>query len=287
MLPIRNRNKFYEQAKVAKTLQRGVSRLIQQRIHSGKFNGSSRAEWEALSSTIELSAEGFEPVFKEVHAHAVDRRSSMMTGPLFTSASYPVPTNASGGVMLAMMQMDLEDFSFAAKDDLGDGLLQWWFDTENEEALIRLVPWQEVHGAVLTAFDDRASDSSSFDAHPLPSNWVKDFCGPMVKTIVALNSRGFQSQSNTINALCWNLGEDITEWLRVLVTLYTEKAPYTLRGPVGLLGTFYPIEYSVEEVGMKCLVSIADWGASGGAQIFYRPKTAHYAAQFDFWSCLR
>ncbi len=287
MLSIRNRNKFYEQSKVAKALRQGITRLISQKMRSGKFGDSSPEDWQALAATIALGAEGFEPVFKAVAAPEVNRRGSMMTGPFFTSGRFPVPTTASGAVMLAMAQLDLDDFSAAARDDLGDGLLQWWFDTEAEEALMRVIPWQEAQGAELTAFDERAADLSAFDAYPLPSYWADRFCGPLVQTIVALKSRGFQSQASTIEALCWNLGEDISEWLRVLVNLYAEKAPHTLRGPVGVLGTFYSIEYSAHEVGMRCLLDVADWGSSGGAQIFYRPQSPGRAAQFEFWNCVR
>ncbi len=287
MLAIRRRNAYYEQAKVEGQLRQRISKLVQQKIRSDKFGNTSVDEWQALADSISLGAEGFEPVFKEFRFLDVDRRSNMMTGPFFTSASFPVPSTSSGQLMLAMMQLDLEDFSAVAKQDLGEGLLQLWFDTEAEEALIRVIPWQEVQGGEPTAFDMRAVDPSAFDVHPLPSYWAEKFCGPTVQSVVALNSRGLQSQAKNLEALCWTLGEDASEWLQVLVTLYAREVPYTLRGPVSLLGTFYPIQYSAEEVGLKCLLSIADWGSSGGAQIFYRPKSALEAPEFTFWSCVR
>ena len=209
----------------------------------------------------------------------------MLTGPFFTSAEFPIPSSETG-MFFPVVQLELDELSAAAKQDLGDGLLQLWFDLATQTEQIRVIPLNKTSVDEMTPFEWKPP--APFDDFPLPHHWNLNPNGSQVPTIIELKSWGVQSQGSSIAAHLDNMGDElVSDWLRVLVKLFAANTPSKTVGAVSMLGTFYPIHYASSDVGMKCLINIADWGSTGGAQLFYETATKGAAAKFAFWNCIR
>jgi len=220
-----------------------------------------------LINTIELSAESFDLEFDWVPLATVDRRTSMISGPFFTSDEYPIPATGSG-MMCPVVQLDLRSASAASGDDLGDGLLQFWYDTSDSypsEGHIRVIPRDAIEGQAPTAFDWTAP--SDLDESSLPVELWFQRDQETVKIIRGLVSTGLRSQHSSIDVHWGELDDQFTDEIRERLQAFREGTEYT--NSMHLLGTFYPIQYSASDVGMKCLFHFPRWGSDGNAQLFY------------------
>ncbi len=220
-----------------------------------------------LINTIELSAESFDLEFDWVPLVTVDRRTSMISGPFFTSDEYPIPATGSG-MMCPVVQLDLRSASAASGDDLGDGLLQFWYDTSDSypsEGHIRVIPRDAIEGQAPTAFDWTAP--SDLDESSLPMELWFQPDQETVKTIRSLVSTGLRSQGSSIDVHWGELDDRFTDEMRERLQAFRDGTEYT--NSMHLFGTFYPIQYSASDVGMKCLFHFPQWGSDGNAQLYY------------------
>ena len=280
---IQKARKIREQVELAKGLKAELIRLVRRKWRSESPGSEKALHWHELLRELELTAESFDLASKYCAAKDVDRRTSMLTGPFFTSEEFPVPSAATGP-MFPVVQIRLQEAAAAAQEKIGDGLLQLWLDLGTKKELIRVIPLTKVYRQPMTEFQWRQSGSD--DSFPLPSGWNLDPVGDQVAVISRLKSAGFQSHTASIEACYWQAAGGEPSWLWTLLKLCLQNTPYKSGRKFSLLGVFYPIQYSAAEVDRKCLINIADWGASGNAQIFYKTSNGQ-PTQFSFWSCLR
>ena len=187
--------------------------------------------------------------------------------------------------MLPLVQLQLEELSAAAQVELKGDLLQLWFDPAANKEHVRVIPRGKSNLEEATPFDCPAH--TAFEQWPIPIYWNRENGWPMIRTIVGLKSLGIESQGSRIEAILDDLGEDeVSQWLQTLTKLFAQSTRRVASQTIGLLGTFVPIQYGAEDVGMKCLLSIQGWGSSGGAQIFYKTKKDE-ELEFSFRSCSR
>lgn len=281
-MKIQKSRKLREQVELANGLKAELIRLIRRKIRAEKLDEKKAALWHDLLREVELTAESFKLTLKECAAKEVDRRTSMLTGPFFTSTEFPIP-KAPSGPMFPVVQLELDELSAAAHETLGDGLLQLWYDVGLQKEYIRVIPLTKVYGQEMTEFD---WSSNAGDYFPLPGYWSLDPVGNRVQIIRGLTSAGVQSHASSIEACYWQVADDEPSWLWTLLQLFFQNTPYKFGSKVRMLGVFYPIQYSASDVDMNCLISIADWGSSGGAQIFYKTSKGQ-ETQFSFRSCVR
>ena len=196
-----------------------------------------------------------------------DRRSSMIVGPFFTSDEFPIPATCSG-MMCPVVQIDLRTASALSGDDLRDGLLQFWYDTGDSypsQGHIRVIPRDAVDGQAPTDFEWVAP--ADLGESSLPTELWFDPDQETVKTIKGLVSTGLRSQDSYINVYWGELDEQFTDEIRERLQAFREGTEYT--NSMHLFGTFYPVQYSASDVGMKCLFHFPRWGSDGNAQLFY------------------
>lgn len=282
-MKIHKSRKIHEQVALANGLKAELVRLIRRKLRGAKLDEERSTLWHDLLREVELTEESFRVTLKECSAEKVNRRTSMLSGPFFTSDEFPIP-DAQSVMMFPVVQLELEELSAAAQDNLGDGLLQLWYDLGRQKEYIRVIPLTKVHSQEMTKFD--WVPASSDDCFPIPLFWNTDPVGDRVQTISGLSSTGVQSHEMRIEACYMDLIDDESDWLWTLMKLFLKNTPYKFSSPVRMFGTFYPIQYTAADVDMNCLIDIGDWGASGSAQIFYK-TTKGQATLFSFLSCLR
>lgn len=273
------------QLALAAGLKAELLRLIRRKIARAP-SADLAAKWQSLLLQVELSAPAYKLQTQLRAAAQLDRRCSMLTGPFYTSAQYPAPHDARGGVLFPVVQLELGPLASAIQEPLGDGLLQLWYDLAEARAMIRVIPLRAVDANEPTPFSWVAP--ADLDAAPMPGDWNRDPCGDRVHQIVGLVATGLECQAGFIEAHYLELAPEKPDWLGTLIQLFIEKAPYKRRSSsesVKLFGTFFGIQYSAADVGVPCLMSMG-WYASGGAELFYRLSKGQ-APQYSFWNCDR
>ena len=110
-----------------------------------------------LSSSFIAVRPRYKASLKSVSPEQLDRRGSLIGGAPFLSKEYPVPKKTAAAPagnkkvpMAPLLQLDLEEVSKIADEDLGDGLLQLWmrcgqWGTANDgDSEIRIIPRKDV-----------------------------------------------------------------------------------------------------------------------------------------------
>ena len=237
-----------------------------------------------LLQLLELSAEGWRPIVETISVKEVDRTLSMLAGPLFTSAEYPIPTRRNF-MLMPLVQLDLRQFAYLGEPDLGDGLFQLWCDPNfraDYRAFIRVIPRTAVQIENITYFD---FIKPAFDVTPINWDLEYDPNAKSVKVISGFESLGVQCQARYLEIYAENLDEAIYAEISDDLKKYKEITEFASRD-VQLLGSFYPIQYTATEISSPCLMSFANWGSSGNSQVFYSIK-AGGILDFRFEESLR
>lgn len=282
-MKIHKSRKIHEQVALANGLKAELLRLIRRKIATAKSKGRDASAWSDLLQEVDFTEQAFNVTLKKCPAQNVDRRASMLTGPLFTSAEFPIPV-ALSGALFPVLQLELDELSGAIQDNLGDGLLQLWYDLRDQKEFIRVIPLAHVYSQELTDFN--WSSVASEDGFPLPHYWNLNPVGEEVEVITGLVSMGVQSREDAIEYHYFDATQDESEWLWTLLKLFCRHTPYKCGTAVEMFGTHSTIQYSNTDVGMKRLINIGDWGSTGHAQIFYKTSQKE-PTQFSFWSCVR
>jgi len=284
-MKIKKSRRVMEQVALASGLRAELLRLIKRKMKRESSQAQSEA-WVCLLRLVELSAPAFRVRTRSRPAKHLDRRSSMQTGPFYTSQAYPAPVGAAGNLLFPVLQLDLSFASAAGQQPLGDGLLQLWFDTCTAQEFVRVIPLSAAYADEPTEFSWPGFAEGYVP--PLPGDWNLDPWGPAVQQIVELEAIGFDCQAGHIQAAYNDVAPDEPEWLETLLKLFYEKAtcnPGRLSDSIQLFGSFDAVQYSAADVGWPCLMSMS-WYASGGAQLFYQLRKGQ-APQFSFWSYSR
>lgn len=221
---------------------------------------------------IQLSAESFDVEFEAVDCATVNRTASMLSGPFFTSKKFPIPVGAKKKEMLyPIVQVDLRTASALLGENLGDGLLQLWYDVNAFAGVVRLVPRSELTVDKELAFE--FIPAKDFSGFPLPYGWGSDPLGEEVLVMSSYKSTGMSTQAEypEIYLNDVDVEYEVPKSLFKLVEKFNQIANDESSSAVHMFGTFYPIQYSAADVGCKCLFHIkGDWGSSGNAQVFYK-----------------
>lgn len=281
---IHKTQKVRDQVNLAKRLQAELIRLIGKKISATKRRGNDPTEWGNLLSEVTLSAELYQIQVRTCAAKDVDRCSSMLCGPFFTSTMHPMPMGKSGP-MVPLVQLELSELSAAAQEPLGDGVLQLWYDLEAQKERIRIIPLTDVCAQELIEFEWH-SPIVAESAFPLPSHLLSDPLGGEVKVIVGLTSQGVQSHFDALEARYFEATDDEDDWLWTLLKLFGNCTFAKSSGYVAMFGTHSAIQYGAHEVNMKRLINIDDWGSTGHAQIFYK-SDKNKPTEYSFWNCVR
>lgn len=220
-----------------------------------------------LIKTIELATEGFRPRWISRLTSEMDRTATMMAGPFFTSDEYPIPVT-SDGVMTPVMQVDLRDMLGLTPHDVGDGLFQLWCDVgwdARTRACIRVIPRSEVSNELMTPFDHVGF--ANLGSGPIPEELVYCAANDTALVLDGFESLGIQCQQGYLDAHASNIDPDLLS--DVADDLYDFGQCVGVENDIHFLGSFYPIQYSAAEVGDICFISLAPWGSSGNAQVFF------------------
>lgn len=249
---------------------------------AGKIGLDEEESKNIVLHTIELSAEGFRPVLMPVTIAALNRTSSMLAGPFFTSAEYPIPSN-SGGMLLPIVQLDLREIGELSGQDLGDGLLQLWCDpdwTNSDRGLVVVIPREDLEKQEMTPFDYELQPGA--EESPIPIELVFDPDLTEVRTITGYESTGLHCQSLEFryDYLPEGLVDEIEDDIQRFMDLTD------LPSELHVLGSFYPIQYGAADNGWTCLIHFPTWGSSGNAQLFYILHEPDMIA-FNFMESLR
>lgn len=283
MMKIKRTKEIKEQVLLANKVKSELLRLIKNEISAAELKGIDVDAWNALLTEVELVAESFDLSLKACPLQDIDRRVSMLAGPFFTSSEHPVP-KAGLGVMFPVLQLELKELSAAIKEDLGDGLIQIWYDLKAQQELIRVIPAADVKEQVMTEFE--WIPVAIEDAFPIPHYWNLDPVGKGVQVISGLTSKGVQTTHDCFGACYFDASNDEKCWLWSLLQVFEKIAPEKFTHPIQMFGTHGVIQYSASDVKMNRLINLSDWGSTGHAQVFYKMKKGH-PTEFSFWSCVR
>ena len=271
-MKIKRTEKIALQVKEATDLR---SKLLNQLGQNQKNNGAEVNSIDRLLQAIDLSAEGYKLILKDTPVSEVDRKSSMLSGPFFSSKEH-----VSYWGTMPIIQLDLREISQLAGKDFGDGLFIFYYEPDEEADFQTAfsIPRSEVETQSMTPFGQGEVDDedSRDEGEEMDSPYEEEIfqkSSDIVKVIVGYESIGMQSQVSTIEYLSEDLPEsikrNIKDDLNRFIKLTNSKDVFHI------LGSFYPIQYDVTEVGMPCLVHFPQWNATGNAQIF-RSAPGHF-----------
>lgn len=233
---------------------------------------------------VESSAESFDVLFDAYSPPEVDRTISMLSGPFFTSIKHPIPT-VNSEMLYPIVQIDLRVASLIIDEPLGDGLLQLWYDINECDGIVRVIPRTDVSVSMATEFN--FVPAKDFDGFPLPDNWGSDPLGNEIQVMSRFKSTGVTCQQDHPEIYLDGVEEEVPEELYELLGKFLKTTQDKSSSDVHLFGTFYPIQYSAADAKGKCLINIdGDWGSSGNAQIFYDIDNKGNVT-FSFWDSLR
>ncbi len=108
-------------------------------------------ELQGLCSAVKSARTGFPLVLEERSAQDVNRLSSVLLGPVFTSHSHPWPVDENSRPMAPLCQLNTQEFPRPIEGV--DGLIQVWLvqsGSAHGDTLIRVIPSAEVDASVLT-----------------------------------------------------------------------------------------------------------------------------------------
>jgi hypothetical protein len=269
------------QVQEADVLKTEIIRRIKAELPEVLLNERERTSATYLIKTLELSAESFDLVLERQLPSEMDRTASMLSGPFFTSTEFPAPTSESA-LLYPIVQIDLRAISALMALPLGDGLLQLWYRGDEFEGEVIVVPRSAVVAEAVTVFPVELPDGPLAS---LPLHWSSDPLGDGVLQIVGLRSTGVQCQDGHVEMYCRALHDKMSPELLHLLTRFRETATFV--DSIHMFGTFYPIHYSSDDVCMRCLFNIPDWGPSGcNAQVFYNVEPDG-SVDFSFMDTVR
>jgi len=283
--------KIKRTAKIARQVKESTdlrSKLVSQLNQYKTIDDIEAGSIYWLVQAIEFSAEGYKLILKDTPVSEVDRKSSMLSGPFFSSKE-----NVSYWGTMPIMQLDLREISQLAGKDFGDGLFIFYYEPDEEADMQDAfsIPRSELETQEMTPFgqgevDDEESgdDAENEDEdEELESPYEEEIfrkSSDVVKVIVGYESIGMQSQVSTIELLFEDLPESIKPNIKDDLNLFTKLTKS--KDVFHILGSFYPIQYDVNEVAMPCLVHFPQWNATGNAQIFMSsPGHFEYYESYD------
>ena len=269
LLSVKTSPKVANQVAEAKVLQNALIEKIKAQFSNVLEPKMADSDERRLLAQVELAAETFDVVFNAMPVSKVDRACNMLSGPFFTSKRHPIPS-ANGEMLYPIVQLDLRTASEISGETLGNGLLQLWYDIDEFETTVRVIPRAEV--VVSEASDFEFKPAQKFDGFPLPFSWDSDPLGEKVQVFKALEAKGFASQRDYFEVYLTEISEneEVPEELWESFELFERKSSIKTKSIFQLFGSFSPIQYSAADVGKKCLFNIGgDWGSSGNAQVFY------------------
>ena len=226
---------------------------------------SNPAPKSSLLQTIILGAEGWTPNLKPVSAATLDRTSSILAGPFFTSDDYPIP-GPEDGMWLPVIQLDLRQLTELTDLNLGDGLLQLWCDPDYDNGardFIRIIPREDVSLAAMKSFD---FVMPNFEVTPIDDEWVFDPDAEKFNVITDFESLGVQCQADYLDLYVQDLDEALIAPVAGELKRFKVLTAFE-GGRLHLFGSFRPIQYSAADVDAYCLVSFPRWGSEGNAQL--------------------
>lgn len=229
-----------------------------------------QAPCNAFLRTLCSASEGFIPVLTAVDVNKVDRKTSMLGGPFFTCDDYPMPVSASGS-LAPIIQLDLEILSEISGKCFGDGLLQFWYDTDwdnDSRDLIRVIPRDVLNTESMTPFEPT---KKLFDviSSPVPLELIFNTSWGEVYTITGFESMGLHAQTGYLDIYSEVLTEEQLSSISNFLTDFIKSTD--LPDKFHFFGSFYPIQYSSADIGngWECLVHFPEWGSCGNSQLFY------------------
>jgi hypothetical protein len=271
-----------KQISLARDLKKRIIQEIDSRIEVLEKSNAVAEGLRSLRDEIESVSEAFSVNFKTVPYAKVNRRKSMLSGPFFVSKDFPVPVGVSRA-MYPLVQLEMSVLSKVVGENLGGGLFQLWYDIDADKELIRVVPDGAILCQELIEFTIlQLSDDYLF---PIPSWMDLDPFQNGVKVVESVISCGIQCDYDMTDQY-HKIFSEANDWLRTLLFVFERATPRVSTGYFELGGTLNVIQYNYEDVKMRKLFNLADWGSSGSADIFFRVNDSGIS-EFSFWSCVR
>jgi len=274
--------KIKQQVELANNIKAELLRLVQLRLKAAQKSDEPTEELQDLQDELDSVSEVFSISKKRLAYKEVNRCGSMLSGPFFVSQKFPAPVSKSG-TLHPLVQFDLDVLSKALQADAGRGLLQLWFDIKGNKELIRVIPVDAVVPQDLIDFTVKPLDPD--DSFPLPFWLEPDPVENGVEVVQGMVSRGVETHGNLADVYC-DVFEGKNDWLRTLLTAFSQITLSPSCGAFSAGGTLQVIDYNHTDVKKRQLLKLSDWGSSGNAEIFFRPKKGK-GTEYAFWASVR
>jgi hypothetical protein len=274
--------KIKQQVELANNIKAELLRLVQLRLKAAQKSDEPTEELQDLKDELEAVSEVFSISKKHLPYAEADRCGSMLSGPFFVSKKFPAPV-AKSGALYPIVQFDLAMLSKALQADAGCGLLQLWYDIKGNKELIRVIPADAVVPQDLIDLQVKPLDPD--DSFPLPGWLERNPVQNGVEAVQGLVSCGVETHGNLADVYC-EVFEGKNDWLRTLLTAFDQITLTPTCGVFSAGGTLQVIDYNHTDVKMRQLLKLSDWGSSGNAEIFFRPRKGK-ATEYAFWSSVR
>jgi hypothetical protein len=107
----------------------------------------------------------------------------------------------------------------------------------------------------------------------------------VVDVVNVLFSRVVETHVNLGDFFCF-VFEVKNDWLRTLLTAFSQITLSPSCGAFSAGGTLQVNDYNHTDVKKRQLLKLSDWGSSGNAEIFFRPKKGK-GTEYAFWASVR
>ena len=127
-----------------------------------------------IEKHIALAATSYSVYVKHILFEEVERTSSMVCGPSFTSETFPRPIDTDNNLMFPILQFNLSWINTVCGRTYEPGLLQlWWSATKSEHAL-RFIPSDQVKISQVTRVEITREMIAAVQDWGIPDDWMRD-----------------------------------------------------------------------------------------------------------------
>jgi hypothetical protein len=127
-----------------------------------------------IKKFIDLAANSYSVYVEPTLFEEVERTSSMVCGPSFTSETFPRPIDSDGNLMFPILQFNLSWINIVCARDYEPGLLQLWWSAAKSEHKLRFIPSDQVKISQVTNIELTREMISAVQDWGIPDEWMRD-----------------------------------------------------------------------------------------------------------------
>jgi len=125
-----------------------------------------------IKEHIALAAKSYSVYVKPIIFEEVERTSSMVCGPSFTSETFTRPKDSDNNLMFPILQFNLSWINTVCGRTYEPGLLQLWWSPSKSEYELRYIPSDQVNISEITSIEITREMIAAVQDWGIPDDWM-------------------------------------------------------------------------------------------------------------------